>query len=186
MWYCFRVLLLKYIYIYIYEILIINSVIQQPVQSFMHLKRFQMTNSKQFLLSAVSSLFASATGRLPGASWGHCIWVTVPLQVTGRSSSCWGPHVTVAVVLGSSRVLDFDCSNVDNSRPKTLESKTWGEGEREKETTEGSSWRKRGRESQRWVSNLVWWWLQCQELNKRFIGFWGSDLFCCCEFLSHE
>lgn len=43
------------------------------------------------------------TGLLPCVSWGHCIWVTVLLWVMGRSSSRWGPHVTFAVVLGSSR-----------------------------------------------------------------------------------
>ena len=70
------------------------------IQFWVHLKGFQRM---QCMPSAVSGLFCLRTGLLPCASWGHCIWVTVPLRVRGRFSSRWGPHVTVAVVLGSSR-----------------------------------------------------------------------------------
>lgn len=67
---------------------------------------------------------------------------------------------------------------------KNLESKTWGVGGRERlqRTLHGGS---RERESHQCL-NLVRWWLQCQELNKRFISFWGSVLVWCCEFLPHK
>lgn len=130
-----------------------------------------MIHSLQFLLSAVSSLFCLRTGLLPCASWGHCVWVTVPLRVTGRSSSRWGPHVTIAIVLGSSR---------ERKIWKAKYGEWEGERKRLQRTLRGE---KRGREKRERVSqqclNLVRWWLPCQEVNRRFISFWGWDLFWC-------
>ncbi len=86
----------------------------------------------------------------------------------------WDPAVPV-----------LDCSNVDNSRQKSgKQNKGSGrEGERDYRGLymERKKRENRKRESQKRL-NLVRWWLPCQELNKRFISFWGSDLFLCCEF----
>ena len=85
--------------------------------------------------------------------------------------------------------LVLDCSNVDNSRQKSGK-QNMGSG-REEEITEDSTWRSREREREREREShqclkLIRWWLQCQELNKRFISFWGSVLVWCCEFLPHK
>lgn len=78
--------------------------------------------------------------------------------------------------------LVLDCSNVDNSRQKSGKQNMGSGRERLQRTLHGGS---RERESHQCL-NLVRWWLQCQELNKRFISFWGSVLVWCCEFLPHK
>ena len=94
---------------------------------------FQMIHLNSF--SWVLCVARFRAGLLPCASWGHCIWVTVPVRVMGRSSSCWGPHVTVAVVLGSSRAGPrlLKCWQLQTKIWKAKHGEWEGERERERE-----------------------------------------------------
>lgn len=140
--------------------------------------------------SAPSGLFCQRTGHLPGASWGHCIWVTVPLWVMGRSSSRWGLMWLLPVVLRSSRAgaRVFKCWQLRRKIWKAK--KKWGVGGKkrkggEREITEESAWIEK-REMHQRSPNHVRWWLPCQVLNRHYICFWRSNVFWCCGFLPHK
>lgn len=97
--------------------------------------------------------------------------------------------MTVAVVLGSSRADPplLEKLTTQKKKKKTGRQKMGSGRERQRERDSDFRGRKgeTETESQRCL-NFVQLWSSCQELNKRFISFWGADLFWCCEFLLHK